>query len=77
MPEFKRYRDTNGAEFTQAVSAELAERKGWTDITDDEHPAVDTNGRPLATKPAEPKTTTAAKASKPTAAPAANTTKEG
>lgn len=75
MPDFKRYRDDNGAEFTQAVSAELAKKKGWTDITDDEHPAVDTNGRPLATKPGERKT--AAKAAKPTAAAStANTTQE-
>lgn len=75
MPEFKRYRDDNGAEFTQAVSAELAKKKGWTDITDDEHPAVDTNSRPLPTQPGERKI--AAKAVKPTAAAAtANTNQE-
>lgn len=75
MPEFRRYRDSNGAEFTQAVSPELAEKKGWTEITDDDHPAVDTNGKPLRDTPAEPKpaTKTAAK----TAAQAASNDTKG
>lgn len=53
MPEFRRYRDANGAEFTQAVSPELAHSKDWKDITSDDNPAVNTDGKPIAAKPAE------------------------
>lgn len=53
MTNFKRYRNELGGEFTSGVSDELAAQKGWTDITDDEHPAVDANGRPLEHTPAD------------------------
>lgn len=74
MPEFTRYRDANGSEFSSAVSAELAEKKGWTDITDDKNPAVGSDRKPLRAKPAD-RTTTAAKATPKPATPAANDTK--
>lgn len=57
MPEFKRYRDANGSEFSLAVSPELAERKGWIDVTSDDNPAVGSDGKPLRAKPAEQATT--------------------
>jgi hypothetical protein len=61
MSEFKRYRDANGSEFSLAVSPELAEKKGWKDVTSDTNPAVSTDGKPLPAKPADA-TATKAKA---------------
>lgn len=52
MTEFKRYRDANGSEFSSAVSPELARKRELTDITSDDNPAVGTDGKPLAAKPA-------------------------
>jgi len=58
MTEFKRYRDGNGSEFSSAVSPELAESKGWKDITDDKHPGANSDGKPIPAKPAERKKAT-------------------
>lgn len=71
MPEFRRYRDSNGAEFTQAVSPELAQSKSWKDITDDDHPAVNSDGKPIAAKPADRRPASKANAVKATPATAA------
>lgn len=74
MPKFKRYRDSNGAEFTSAVSNETAQAKRWTDITSPSNPAVGSDGKPLRDKPADRK----AAAKKATSTPATtNTPKEG
>lgn len=74
MTNFKRYRDGNGGEFSSAVSDELAREKGWTDITSDDEPATDRQGKPLPAKPTDRKAF--AKAAKPrssTTSTAANT----
>jgi hypothetical protein len=52
MTKFKRYRDGNGSEFSSAVSDELAQAKGWADVTSADNPAADRQGRPLPAKPA-------------------------
>lgn len=53
MTKFKRYRDGNGSEFSSAVSDELAQAKGWTDITSKDNPAADRQGKPLPAVPAK------------------------
>lgn len=47
MPDFKRYRDQFGHEFTAARSP----KEGWTELKDE--PAVDRAGKPLPAKPAD------------------------
>lgn len=78
MLEFKRYRDANGSEFSLAVSPELAERKGWTDVTSDDNPAVGSDGKPRRAKPAEAEAEPVAKptSTRSTAAAAPTTPKE-
>jgi len=80
MPEFKRYRDKNGSEFSLAVSPELAAKKGWTDVTSDDNPAVGPDGKPLRAKPAEPEnadeTAAAPKPNRSTVSASPTTTKE-
>lgn len=49
MPEFKRYRDEHGHEFTSAL---VEGKPGWKDITGPDNPAVGQDGRPLPAKPA-------------------------
>jgi hypothetical protein len=73
MPEFKRYRDEHGHEFTSA----LAEPKpGWKDITSKDEPALDRDGTPRAAKPASRERAAAVKKVSTTSAsgrPSANT----
>ena len=76
MPEFKRYRDTNGSEFSSAVSAELAEKKGWKDVTSKDNPAVGSDGKPLRAKPAQQADQSKAKPNRSSATAGSNDAKE-
>lgn len=68
MPNFKRYRDELGHEFTSALEEG---KPGWTEV---DEPAVDADGKPLPAKPAAPQT--AAKPAPAVKAVAPTTSKE-